>query len=66
MSKRRTKRMQAREKRKADKKAGINKPSGKSKYGKKNRHVEIARGYSKRKTSPFYMPPSELQSHNNE
>jgi hypothetical protein len=58
MAKRRTKRAAKRAQKKADKLAGMNKPSGQSKYGKKNRRGELARGYSTRPTSPFFLPES--------
>lgn len=58
--KRKSSRAEKRAKKKADKLAGINRPSGKSKYGKKNRGKEIGRGYSTRKNSPFYLAPSQV------
>jgi len=61
MAKRRTSRATKRTQKKADKLAGMNKPSGKSRYGKKNRGKEIARGYSARPTSPFYLSPEEVR-----
>lgn len=61
MAKRRTKRATQRAKRKLDKEQGMNKPSGKSRYGKKNRPKEIARGYSSRVTSPFYLSTDEVK-----
>jgi hypothetical protein len=54
--KRRTNRATKRAKKKADKLAGMNKPSGQSRYGKKNRQGEIAKGFSTRPTSPFFLP----------
>jgi hypothetical protein len=62
MAKRRTKRADARAKKKGDKEAGMNRPSGKSRYGKKNRPRELARGYSTRETSPFYLSPSQVKA----
>jgi len=62
VAKRRTKRAARRAQKKADKLAGMNKPSGQSRYGKKNRQGEIARGYSKRPASPFYLPESQVES----
>ena len=59
MSKRRTKRAEARAKKKTAKATTMDKPSGNSKYGKKNRGRERAQGYSTRPTSPFYLPESQ-------
>jgi hypothetical protein len=58
--KRKTSRAEKRARKKADKLASINKPSGKSKYGLKNRPKEIARGHSNRPTSPFYLAPAQV------
>lgn len=60
--KRKSKRAEQRAKAKAAKLAGIGKPSGKGRYGKKNRKAEIARGYSTRPMSPFYLPPAVVES----
>ena len=60
MAKRRTNRAAAREKRRERDRSEMKKPSGKSKYGLKNRVLERARGYSKRETSPFYMSPAAI------
>lgn len=59
VAKRRTKRAARRAQKKADKLAGMNKPSGQSSYGKKDRPKEISRGYSTRPTSPFFLPESQ-------
>lgn len=58
MAKRRTKRAARRAQKKSDKLAGMNRPSGQSKYGQKDRKKEIARGYSTRPASPFFLPES--------
>lgn len=50
MAKRKTTRARKREEKKRRKMAGIGKPSGQSKYGKKNRQKEIG---------PFYLPESQ-------
>lgn len=59
MAKRRTKRAEQRAKRNATKDIQMQRPSGNSRYGRKDRHKEIARGYSTRPTSPFYLPESQ-------
>ena len=59
MAKRRTTRAIRRAKKKLEKEQGMDKPSGQSRYGKKNRPGEIARGYSNRPASPFFLPESQ-------
>jgi len=59
MAKRRTKRAEQRAKRNATKDIQMQRPSGNSRYGRKHRNEERARGYSTRPTSPFYLPESQ-------
>lgn len=59
--KRRTKLATARAQKKAAKDATMDRPSGLSRYGKKNRVAERSRGYSRRKESPFFMSPAAVR-----
>ena len=56
----RTRRLAQRAERKKQKAPGMTRPGGKSKYAAKDRPRERARGYSRRKTSPFFMSAAEV------
>jgi hypothetical protein len=58
MSKRTEKKEKARRAKREKKRQAMMQPGFQSKYAQKNRPGEIARGYSNRPASPFFLPES--------